>query len=145
MKDDLEDRAIDAALHVEEKIESSPYSALVLAESLAPEMAAHPEVRLARVRALIAARGAESARADLEQLVEDEPDFAEARHELGLVYEELGEEAAQSTQMLEVRALDARADEESGFDFNQSADRMVAIARRVLDEIPLKWRSRLSD
>ena len=144
-KDDLEDRAIDVALHVEEKIESSPYSALLLAETAPPEMAAHPEVRLAKARALVAARGAEAGRAELESLVDDEPDFAEARHELGLVYEELGEEAAQSTQMLEVRALDARADEESGFDFNRSADRMVAIARRVLGEIPLKWRARFTD
>ena len=145
MKDDLEDRAIDVALHVEEKIESSPYSALLLAETAPPEMASHPEVRLAKARALAAARGAEAARTDLERLVDDEPDFAEARHELGLVYEELGEEAAQSTQMLEVRELDARADEESGFDFNRSVDRMVAVARRVMGELPVKWRSRLAD
>jgi predicted Zn-dependent protease with MMP-like domain len=112
-KDDLEDRAIDVALHVEEKIESSPYSALLLAETAPPEMAAHPEVRLAKARALVAARGAEAGRAELESL--------------------------------EVRALDARADEESGFDFNRSADRMVAIARRVLGEIPLKWRARFTD
>jgi len=145
MKGDLEDRAIDVALNVEEKIESSPYSALLIAETAPPEMAGHPEVRLAKARALAAARGAEAARADLESLIEDEPDFAEARHELGLVYEELGEEAAHSTQMLEVRELDRRADQESGFDFERSADRMVAVARRVLGELPVKWRSRLSD
>jgi predicted Zn-dependent protease with MMP-like domain len=145
MKDDLEDRAIDAALHVEEKIESSPYSALVLAESLAPEMAAHPEVRLARVRALIAARGAEAARADLERLVADEPDFAEARHELGLVYEELGEEAAQSRQMLEVLELDAKADEQDGFDFQGTSERMIATARRVLKKLPVKWQARVAE
>jgi predicted Zn-dependent protease with MMP-like domain len=144
-KDDLEDRAIAAALNVEEKIESSPYSALVLAESLAPEMAAHPEVRLARVRALIAARGAEAARADLERLVEDEPDFAEARHELGLVYEELGEEAAQSRQMLEVLELDAKADEEDGFDFDKTSERMIATARRVIAKLPIKWKARIAE
>src|SRR5687767_4235678 len=123
--DDLEDRAIDVALHVEERIESSPYSALVLAESAPPETARHPEVRLARARALSAARGAQAALADFEALVRDEPDFAEARHELGLVYEELGDEAAQSTQMLQVRELDAQADQEAGFDFNRSSERMV--------------------
>jgi len=144
-KDDLEDRAIDVALHVEEKIESSPYSALVLAESAPPEMASHPEVRLAKARALAAARGARAARGDLERLVKDEPDFAEARHELGLVYEELGEEAAQSTQMLEVRELDAKADHDAGFDFKHSSDRMIAVARRVLSELPTKWRARLSE
>src|SRR5262245_39552603 len=144
-KEDLEERAIDVALHVEEKIESSPYSALLLAQTAPPETASHPEVRLARARALAAARGAEAARVELESLVEDEPDFAEARHELGLVYEELGEEAAQSTQMLQVLELDARADSESGFDFMRSSDRIVSIARRVLGELPLKWRSRLSD
>ncbi|HVR19310.1 MAG TPA: metallopeptidase family protein [Polyangiaceae bacterium] len=145
MKDDLEDRAIDVALHVEEKIESSPYSALLIAETAPPETARHPEVRLAKARALAAARGAEAARGDLESLVRDEPDFAEARHELGLVYEELGEEAAQSTQMLEVRELDAKADEESGFDFNRSAERMIAVARRVMAELPIRWRSLLTD
>jgi predicted Zn-dependent protease with MMP-like domain len=144
-EDDLEDRAIDVALHVEEKIGSSPYSALVLARTAPPEMASHPEVRLAKARALAAARGAEAARDDLERLVADEPDFAEARHELGLVYEELGEEAAQSTQMLQVLELDAKADSEDGFDFQRSSARMVAIARRVLDDVPLKWRARLAD
>jgi predicted Zn-dependent protease with MMP-like domain len=145
MKDDLEDRAIDVALHVEEKIEASPYSALLIAETAPPETASHPEVRLAKARALVAARGAEAALAELESLVADEPDFAEARHELGLVYEELGEPAAQSTQMLQVRELDARADEESGFDFNRSAERMVSVARRVITELPAKWRARLAD
>jgi predicted Zn-dependent protease with MMP-like domain len=143
--DDFEDRAIDVALHVEERIESSPYSALMLAETAPPETARHPEVRLARARALVAARGAEAALADLETLVRDEPDFAEARHELGLLYEELGETAAQSTQMLEVRALDAQADHEAGFDFNRSSERMIAVARRVVSELPAVWRSRLEE
>lgn len=143
-KDDLEDRAIDVALHVEERIESSPYSALVLAETAPPETARHPEVRLAKARALSAARGPEAAKDELERLVRDEPDFAEARHELGLVYEELGEPAAQSRQMLEVRELDAAADKESGFDFMASSDRIVATAERVIAGLPLKWRARIS-
>jgi len=133
------------ALHVEEKIESSPYSALVLAETAPPEMASHPEVRLAKARAIAAARGARAAKAELERLVRDEPDFAEARHELGLVYEELGEEAAQSTQMLQVRELDEAADHADGFDFERSSQRIVATARRVLGELPVKWRSRLDE
>jgi predicted Zn-dependent protease with MMP-like domain len=90
-------------------------------------------------------RGPEAARADLERLVRDEPDFAEARHVLALVYEELDEPAAKSTQMLEVRQLDARADDESGFDFDRSADRIMAVARRVMGELPAKWRARLAD
>jgi len=143
--DDLEDRAIDVALHVEERIESSPYSALVLAESAPPETARHPEVRLARARALTAARGAQAALADFESLVRDEPDFAEARHELGLLYEELGDEAAQSTQMLQVRELDAQADQDAGFDFNRSSERMVAVARRVVSDLPPVWRTRLDE
>jgi predicted Zn-dependent protease with MMP-like domain len=144
-KGDLEDQAIDVALHVEEKIEASPYSALVLAESAPPEMASHPEVRLAKARALAAARGARAAKADLERLVRDEPDFAEAHHELGLVYEELGEEAAQSTQMLQVRELDAAADQADGFDFEHASRSIIAIARAVIAELPLKWRSRLTE
>ncbi len=144
-EDDLEDRAIDAALHLEEKIESSPYSALVFAESMSPEMQAHPEVRLAKARALLAARGAEAAQGDLERLVADEPDFAEAKHLLGLVYEELGEEAPRSRQMLEVLELDAKADEMEGFDFDATSERMIAVARRVLAKVPIKWRGLVSE
>jgi predicted Zn-dependent protease with MMP-like domain len=145
MKDDLEDRAIAAALNVEEKIESSPYSALVFAESMAPEISRHPEVRLAKSRALKAHRGAKAALSDLERLVADEPDFAEARHELGLVYEELGEEAAQSTQMLQVLELDARADEEDGFDFDDTSQRMIATAQQVIKKLPIKVRWRVAE
>ena len=108
-------------------------------------MAAHPEVRLAKARALAAARGAQAARAELESLVADEPDFAEAKHELGLVYEELGEEAPRSRQMLEVLELDAKADEESGFDFDGASERMIATARRVLSKVPIQWRGLVSE
>src|SRR6185295_2337180 len=108
--DELDERALDVALEVEEQLESNPLAALDIAEHAPPESAIHPEVRLARARALLAAKGAAIARPFLEQLVEEEPDFAEARHVLALVLEEVGAHAAAMNQLLVVRSLDEASD-----------------------------------
>lgn len=141
--EDVERKVLDLVLNVEEKLESNPFAALEIAEQAAPESAAHPEVRLARARAIQAAKGAATAREVLEGLVKAEPQFAEARHALALVYEELGELEACTRELLEVRRLDAASDAVEGFLLDEVAERVKTIAERVLDDLPVKFRRRL--
>jgi predicted Zn-dependent protease with MMP-like domain len=141
--DERERQVLDLVLNVEEKLESNPLAALEIAEQVAPESASHPEVRLARARAIAAAKGAGAAQSVLEELVRQEPDFAEAHHALALVHEELEELDACIASLLEVRRLDAASDAREGFDLERVAERVRATAERVLDELPAKFRRRL--
>jgi predicted Zn-dependent protease with MMP-like domain len=141
--EDLERQVLDLLLHVEEKLESNPLAALDIAEAAAPESAAHPEVKLARARAIAAAKGASAARPALESLVREQPQFAEARHTLALAYEELGELDSCTAELLEVRRLDAASDAAEGFSLDLVEERIRAIAEKVLAELPVKFRRRL--
>lgn len=141
--EELERQVLDLVLQVEEQLESNPLAALDIAEAAAPESAAHPEVRLARARALAAVKGAGAARPALEELVRAEPQFAEARHTLALAYEELGELESCTRELLEVRRLDAASDEAEGFDLARVEERIRETAERVLEELPPKFRRRL--
>jgi predicted Zn-dependent protease with MMP-like domain len=141
--DEIGQSVLDLVLHVEEKLESNPLAALEIAERAAPESAAHPEVRLARARAIAAAKGASAARPLLEDLVREEPQFGEARHALALVYEELEELSACTRELLEVRRLDALSDKSEGFELEKVAERVRQTAERVMDELPAKFRRRL--
>jgi len=141
--EDNERKVLDLVLHVEEQLESNPLAALELAEQAPPESAAHPEVRLARARAIAAAKGAPAARTALEALAKEEPHFAEARHALALVYEEVGELEACTRELLEVRRLDAVSDAKDGFSLDEVAERVKTISERVMDDLPAKFRRRL--
>jgi predicted Zn-dependent protease with MMP-like domain len=141
--DDLERQVLDLVLHVEERLESNPLQALDLADQAAPESAAHPEVRLVRARAIGAAKGTDAARQVLEELVRQEPHFAEARHALALTYEELGQLEPCARELLEVRRLDAASDAAEGFDLARVEERIRVTAEKVLEELPAKFRLRL--
>jgi predicted Zn-dependent protease with MMP-like domain len=141
--DDLERQVLDLVLNVEEQIESNPLQALDIAEQAAPESAAHPEVRLVRARAIGAAKGTDAARMALEELVRQEPHFAEARHALALTYEELGQFEPCARELLEVRRLDAASDAAEGFELARVEERIRVTAEKVLQELPAKFRRRL--
>jgi predicted Zn-dependent protease with MMP-like domain len=141
--DELDDRALDLVLEVEEQLESNPLAALDIAEHAPPESAAHPEVQLARARALVAVKGAASARPLLEQLVAREPEFAEARHVLALVLENLEEHEAAVRELLMVRRLDQAADEAEGFDLAAAEGPIVTTAERVLAGLPERFKKLL--
>jgi predicted Zn-dependent protease with MMP-like domain len=143
--DESDERALDLVLEVEEKLESNPLAALNIAEHAPPESAAHPEVRLARARALMAAKGASSARTWLEQLVTEEPDFAEARHALASVFEDLGEHKAAVRELLAVRKLDEAADHAEGFDLAAVEGPIVATAEQVLSGLPERFKKLVAD
>jgi len=142
--DESDDRALDLVLEVEEQLESNPLAALDIAEHAPPESAIHPEVRLARARALLAAKGAAIARPFLEQLVEEEPDFAEARHVLALVLEEVGAHAAAMNQLLVVRSLDEASDRAEGFVLAAAEGPIAATAEAVLRGLPERFKKLLA-
>jgi predicted Zn-dependent protease with MMP-like domain len=142
--DELEDRALDLVLEVEEQLESNPLAALDIAEHAPPESQGHPEVQLARARALAAAKGAPAARVALEALAAREPEFAEARHVLAQVLAEIGDHAASVREMLVVRGLDAASDTAEGFDLAAIEQALVATAERVLGELPDRFKQLLS-
>jgi hypothetical protein len=138
--DELDDRALDVVLEVEEKLESNPLAALDIAEHAPPESAMHPEVQLARARALVAARGPVAARPFLEALAKREPDFAEARHVYAQVLSAVGEHQASVREMLVVRRLDAAADEGDGFELDAAEAPIVKTAEKVLGELPERFK-----
>ncbi|HEV8548387.1 MAG TPA: metallopeptidase family protein [Polyangiaceae bacterium] len=137
--DELDDRALDLVLEVEEQLESNPLGALQIAEHAPPESAMHPEVRLARARALLAARGAKEARPWLSDLVAAEPEFAEARHVLAAVLEELGDHAGSVREFLVVRRLDQASDEADGFELAAAEKLIVETAERVVRDLPERF------
>jgi len=141
--DELDDRALDLVLEVEEQLESNPLGALEIVEQAPPESAAHPEVQLARGRALVAAKGAKSARSLLEQLVAREPEFAEARHVFALVLDELGEHEAAVRELLMVRRLDQVSDEAEGFDLTAAEGPIIETAERVVAGLPDRFKKLL--
>lgn len=142
--DELDDRALDLVLEVEEQLESNPLAALDIAEHAPPESAIHPEVRLARARALEAAKGPASSRTLLERLVAEEPEFAEARHVLALVLEQLGEHQSAVRELLAVRRLDEDADRAEGFDLAAAAGPITTTAEQVLHGLPERFKALLA-
>jgi predicted Zn-dependent protease with MMP-like domain len=141
---ELDERALDVVLEVEERLESNPLAALDIAEHAPPESASHPEVQLARARALVAARGPASARPVLELLAKREPDFAEARHVYAQVLHEVGEHQASVREMLVVRRLDEAADASEGFDLKAVEATIIATAEKVLSELPDRFQKLLA-
>ncbi len=141
---ELDDRALDLVLEVEERLESNPLAALDIAEHAPPESAAHPEVQLARARALIAAKGVAAARPVLEALAKREPDFAEARHVYAQVLAEVGEHQSSVREMLVVRRLDEAADASEGFDLKAVEEPIVTTAEKVLSELPDRFQKLLA-
>jgi predicted Zn-dependent protease with MMP-like domain len=142
--EELDDRALDLVLEVEEQLESNPLAALDIAEHAPPESAIHPEVRLARARALLAAKGAASSRTLLERLVAEEPDFAEARHVLAQVLEELGDREGAVRELLAVRKLDEDADRAEGFALSEAEGPITTTAELVLRGLPERFKKLLA-
>jgi predicted Zn-dependent protease with MMP-like domain len=141
----FEERVLDFVFEVERKLEADPEGALQAAQRATAELIGHPEVRLVTARATVAARGAAAGRRLLEALTHDEPEFAEARHALALVYEELGDRRGMVREFLAVRRLDAAADAADAVDLAGLRDRIFARATEVLESLPAKFREPLAE
>jgi predicted Zn-dependent protease with MMP-like domain len=138
------EREVDAFLEeFEELFETDPETAFDLARKLQGEVSEHPDVKLARIRAVWALHGADAARSALLELTREQPDFADAHHILALVYEELGDQRGQVEESLSVLALDAAQDAAEGLDPASSEDFIVQAAEQALERLPSPFRERL--
>ena len=82
---DLEEAADVVVDELYAELETEPEAALARARALQAPLSEHPSVRLAVAHAIATVEGEAAACAPLEALVEDEPDYADARHSLALV------------------------------------------------------------
>jgi predicted Zn-dependent protease with MMP-like domain len=143
--DAFEERLLNFVFDVEQRLETDPEAALGAVQNAPDDLSHHPEVQLVAARALIAARGEAAARAPLEHLTDEEPEFAEARHTLALVYEAIGDRSGAVREFLAVRRLDAAADLADGFDLAALRDRIVERAAHVVEGLPPKFREPLAE
>lgn len=93
----------------------------------------------------IVAGDLEGALVRLRSAVERAPDDADVHHALARLLERTGEREAMIRHDLEVLRLDAAADRRAGIGSSADLADVEAIARRVLDELPEPFASRLAD
>lgn len=111
----------------------------------APELRNRPEAQLLAADLAWELRGPEAARPLLEALVAAVPDYADARHVLGSVYEDLGELRAKIEQYLEVRRLDQGLDHDLDTEaLTQIEDTIVEEAENTILSLPEAFRERLA-
>lgn len=135
----------DFIVEVETLRAEDPAAALLKLEQAPPGLARNPEVRLMRADVVWEHAGASEALPLLEALVAAEPDYANARHLLACVYDELGQEEAKTEQFLEVLKLDEGLDEElEGYDDRELAELIVEAAEGALDKLPEQFRRHLT-
>ena len=139
--DELESR-LDAIALV---IDDDPVQALSLAREVAAQYPDEPEALAALVETLSENDKLEEARALLQSRVQNDPENAEARYLLGMVYEELDETAAAVRELLEVRRLDVSQDEADGLDWKEYEGLVVEAAEDVLASLPSPFKERLQD
>lgn len=140
------EREVDAFLdEFEELFETDPETALALARKLQGEVSDHPDVKLARVRAVWALHGAEAARPSLEQLTSELPAFSDAHHVLASIYEELGDARRQVSENLIVHELDTEQDTVEDVDLGAFEDFIVQTAEDALERLPSPFRERLAN
>jgi predicted Zn-dependent protease with MMP-like domain len=104
----------------------------------AREIAGDDDPDVAYGRALIAWESGNLAEAasELRQVLEADPDFADAHHTLGLVLEELSDEPGKVHHFLRARALDAKQDREEGVSSPGDLETIEKVAREVIDALP---------
>lgn len=118
--------------------------ALKAVENAPERVIREPEVRLTRADLVWEVQGAAAALPILEELVRDVPDYADARHMLGCVYEELGREADKIEQFSEVLRLDEATDPAlDAEEYAELEDIIVEAAERGLDQLPMQFRAQL--
>jgi predicted Zn-dependent protease with MMP-like domain len=116
-------------------------AALEAAEELAgPE---DPDVRYGRALLAQDAGDLQSAIGELKLALESDPDFADAHYTLGLLYEELGDQASAVHHYLRTRALDARLDKDREQEDNSELERIERSARETIDGLPPEFGERL--
>ena len=136
----------DFLVEVETLRGDDPAAALAKLERAPAELARRPESRLLAADLTWELSGAKMARPLLTTLVKEVPDYADARHLLGAVLEELGDERGKVEQFLEVLRLDEGLDEalEEG-DADDLEDLIVEAAEQTISGLPERFRQKLAD
>ncbi len=80
---------------------------------------------------------------ELREVLEVDPEFADAHHTLGLVLEELGDEPGKVHHFMRTRVLDAKQDQEVALAIRAEAERIERVAREVLDRLPDEFADKL--
>jgi len=80
---------------------------------------------------------------ELRELVELDPEFADAHHTLGLVLEELGDEPGKVHHFMRTRVLDAKQDADLGPIPREDLQRIEQVAREVIDGLPDEFAEKL--
>jgi predicted Zn-dependent protease with MMP-like domain len=145
MADTLSDDALENFLVETEKLrDDDPRAALERLGHASPRLAGRPELRLLKADLLWEVEGAAVARPELEKLVADEQDYADARHLLGFICEELGDEPAKIREYREVLRLDEAFDSLEGIDLAGIEALIVSAAENALEELPDRFRQKIA-
>ncbi len=142
-KEPTEEELLELLVQTSELTETDPKAALELVDKSA--FRNHPEVRLARARGVWAAEGPEACRLELEAMLGAYSDFADLHAELALVCAELEDDERAVQHNLNVLRLDARQDQELGFDASEYEGMIVKTAEEALASFPEEFRSRLQN
>jgi predicted Zn-dependent protease with MMP-like domain len=137
------DAAEALAEEVYAELDRDPVAGLAFARAVPAPLAQHPLLRLALAHAIASVEGEAAARGPLEALVRDEPDFADARHSLALVYEALDRPKDMIAQFVEVHRIDSHDDRVAGFDLISASSTIIQLAKAVIEELPEDFRNRL--
>ncbi len=116
-------------------------SALDAAEEMAGSD--DPDVRYGRALLAQEAGDVDLALSELKLALEADPDFADAHYTIGLLYEELEDQATAVHHFLRTRALDARLDKERNLEAKAEVDRIERVARETIEGLPLEFAERL--
>jgi predicted Zn-dependent protease with MMP-like domain len=116
-------------------------AALEAAEEMAgPE---DPDVRYGRALIAQDTGDVDTALSELKLALEADPDFADAHYTLGLLYEDLSDQASAVHHFLRTRALDAHLDNERNLEDKAEIDRIERVARETLEGLPDEFAERL--
>ncbi len=136
----------DLLVEIESARGENPEAALATLLAAPDALQSRPEARLLVADLTWETAGAQSSLSKLETLVSDVPDYADARHLLGCVYDELGEQSAKVEQFLEVLRLDEGLDPMLEVDDPRAVeDLIVEAAEGALATLPDAFRERLKE
>ncbi len=85
-----------------------------------------------------------TAAAHLREVIERDPEFADAHHTLGLVLEELGDEPGKIHHFMRALTLDQQHEAELGVATPADVDRIEKVAREVIEGLPEEFASKLA-
>ena len=140
-----EDRLYDALEEVEYALDDGDVEAASAALEKAERLggATHPEVLYARACLAWETDGPDAAEGPLRQVIELDPEHADAHYGLAALAEERDDAETMVAHHLQVLLLDARQDRDAGLGNRQQLDAIEVVAREVLEGLPSPFREKL--